>query len=99
MIKSEEKEKQKNSLPKKTVTTKQISAMGNRAQKKTVEIKLIFEIALENLKSERKRKSRFKETNLPVTTNGIFDEMIQEFFNKPENQKYLRQAEEELAEN
>lgn len=72
------------------------SNLGNRTIKKTVEINLVYDVAIENLKSDRKKKNRLQPINLPLTNNGIMDEILGEFFARIENQKYIEQAMAEL---
>lgn len=70
----------------------------NQFVKKTFDINLVHEIAIETLKSDRKKKTRFnKSEKTPLTNNGIMDEIIGTFFQLPENAKYLQAALEELS--
>lgn len=79
---------------KEKVATKPISTktMPNQQVKKTYEINLTYEIALEMLRNERKQQKRFVNTEKATTSNGIINEMLAEFFNKKENKKYLENA-------
>jgi len=58
---------------------------------------LVYDVALETLKLSRKKQKRVQTMEQPVTTNGIMNEIIKDFFSKPENKKYLEKAIEELS--
>ena len=69
-----------------------------RSVKKTVEIKLVYDVAIEALKSRRKKRSRFQNIEKPLTTNGIMNEILGEFFGREENKQYIEEAISELSE-
>ena len=65
--------------------------------KKTVDISLVYSVAIEEMQTERKRKNRLQPVNKAVTINGILDEILKDFFDKEENRKYWEKAVQELS--
>lgn len=73
------------------------SELFNRTVKKTLEINLVFEAAIELIKTERKDQSRKRKITDPLTSGGIFNELLEAAFNRPEYAAYLAAAHQSFS--